>query len=172
MQLRQDSSASSSTGFCRSIHASSFCIETESLPRQLRERNVDLVINRMPGAFAEDDFDPEFLYHDTIVVVAGANSPWTRRRKVQPADLVNEPWVFAKPEGPLWSYILKAFQMSGLKPPHTAVTTNSYHARFSLLPTGRFLSVRSSLDFGLQGKQPLIRALPIEWPMTRAPIAM
>jgi len=149
-----------------------FCIETESLPRQLRERNVDLVINRMPGAFAEDDFDPEFLYHDTIVVVAGANSPWTRRRKVQPADLVNEPWVFAKPEGPLWSYILKAFQMSGLKPPHTAVTTNSYHARFSLLATGRFLSVRSSLDFGFQGKQPLIRALPIELPMTRAPIAI
>src|SRR5262245_42011625 len=149
-----------------------FHIETESLPRQLRERNVDLVINRMPGAFGQDEFDAEFLYHDAIAVVAGANSLWTRRRKVQPADLVNEPWVFAKPEGPLWSYVLKAFQMSGLKAPRVAVTTNSYLARFSLLATGRFLSVRSSLALAFQDEQRLIRALPIELPMTRGPVAI
>jgi DNA-binding transcriptional LysR family regulator len=149
-----------------------FCIETESLSRQLRERNVELVINRMPGLFAEADFDAGILYNDTIVVVAGANSPWTRRRKVHLADLVNEPWVFAKPEGPLWSYVTKAFQAAGLKPPRVAVTTNSYHARFSLLATGRFLSVRANLALKFQGKQPLIKALPIELPMTRAPIAI
>src|SRR3954469_8149583 len=39
-----------------------FCIETEALPRQLRERTIDLVINRMPGPFAEDDFAAETLY--------------------------------------------------------------------------------------------------------------
>jgi DNA-binding transcriptional LysR family regulator len=138
----------------------------------LRERNVELVINRVPGLFAEAYFDAEILYNDTIVVVAGANSPWTRHRKVHLADLVNEPWVFAKPEGPLWSYVTRAFQAAGLKPPRVAVTTNSYHARFSLLATGRFLSVRANLALKFQGKQPLIKALPIELPMTQAPIAI
>lgn len=147
-----------------------FSIETEALPRQLRERTVDLVINRMPGPYAEEDFAAETLYHDTIVVVAGTNNPWTRRRKVQLADLVNEPWVLAKRDGPLWSYVERAFQTGGLKPPRVTVTTNSYHARFSLLATGRFLSVRSNLVF--QGRQPPVKALPIELPMTRAPVAI
>lgn len=150
-----------------------FCIETESpLYRQLRERNVELVINRMSGPMADEDLDAEILYHDTIVVVAAANSPWTRRRNVRLADLVNEPWVLAKPDAPTWSSLMKAFQASGLKPPRVAVTTGSYHARFSLLATGRFLSVRANLALKFQGKQPLIKALPIELPMTRAPIAI
>jgi DNA-binding transcriptional LysR family regulator len=149
-----------------------FCIETESLNRQLRERNVELVINRMSGPTAEEDFDAEILYHDTIVVVAGANSPWTRRRKVQLADLVDEHWVLAKPDGPLWSYLIKAFQACDLKPPRVAVTTNSYHVRFSLLATGRFLSVRANLAVPFQGRQPLLKALPIELPITLAPVAI
>src|SRR5262245_38780038 len=149
-----------------------FSIETESLYRQLRERNVELVVNRMPGPLAEEDFDAEILYHDTIVVVAGANNPWTRRRNVQLADLVNEPWVLAKPDAPTWSPLMKAFQASGLKPPRVAVTTSSYHARFSLLTTGRFLSVRANLALKFQGKQPQIKPLPIELPMTLAPIAI
>jgi DNA-binding transcriptional LysR family regulator len=149
-----------------------FYIETESPVRQLRERNVELIINRMPGPVAEEDFKAEVLYHDTIVVVAGANSPWTRRRKVQLADLVNEPWVLSKPDGPLWTFVIKAFQANGLKPPRVAVTTGSYHVRFSFLATGRFLSVRANLALKLQGEQPLIKALPIELPMTLGPIAI
>src|SRR5262245_11672643 len=133
-----------------------FCIETGSLDRQLRERNVELIINRISGQTVAEDFDAEILYHDTIVVVAGANSPWTRRRKVQLADLVDEPWVLAKPDGPTWSKLINALQASGLKPPHVAVSTGSYHARFSFLATGRFLSVRPSLALKFQGKQPLI----------------
>ena len=121
---------------------------------------------------ADKDLDVETLYHDTIVVVAGANSPWVRRRTIQLADLVNEPWVFAKPDGPLWSFIIGAFQASGLKPPRATVTTDSYHARFSLLATGRFISVRTKQALKFQARQPLIRALPVELPMTRSPVAI
>ncbi len=149
-----------------------FYIETESLARHLRERDIEIAINRMPEPSADEDFDVEILYEDSIVVVAGVNSPWVRRRKVELAELVNEHWVFAKPDGPLWSHITKAFQASGLKPPRAAVTTGSYHARFSLLATGRFLSVRTTLALKFQGREPLIRALPIELPMTRAPLAI
>ena len=150
----------------------SFYIETESLARHLRERSIELAINRAPEINADEDFDAETLYHDTIVVVAGANSPWVRRRKIRLEDLVNEPWVFAKPDGPLWSYVARAFQASGLKPPRATVTTGSYHARFSLLATGRFLSVRTKQALKFQGSQPLIRALPVELPMTRSPVAI
>jgi DNA-binding transcriptional LysR family regulator len=138
----------------------------------LRERNVELVINRLPEPALAEDFDADILYRDTIVVVAGANNPWTQRRKIKLADLVDEPWVLAKPDGPLWSHLIAAFRDEGLKPPRVAVTTNSYHARFSFLATGRFLSVRDHLALKFQDRRPLIKALPIELPMTQAPIAI
>ena len=151
-----------------------FCIETDlsSLYGHLRERNVELVINRLLGPITKEDFNTEILYHDTLVVVAGANNPWTRRRKVQLADLVNEPWVLGKPDGPLWLHVMNAFQACGLEPPRVAVTTGSDHARFSLLTTGRFFSVRAKVALKFQGKQPPLKALPIELPMTLAPIAI
>jgi DNA-binding transcriptional LysR family regulator len=145
--------------YWRAIRACRSGSKTESLPRHLHERTVDLVINRMPGAFVVKQFDAETLYHDTISVVVGAGSPWAKRGKVQLADLVNDPWVLAKPEGPLWSYVKSAFEAEGLKPPPVAVTTNSYHARFSFLESGRFISVRASQALKLQGKYPRIKAL-------------
>lgn len=147
-----------------------FHIETESLDRQLRERNIEIVINRMPGA--EEDFDAEILYHDSLVIVAGANSPWIRRRNVQLAELVNEPWVLPKSDNAMWSHLIKAFHAGGLKPPRVVVTTASYHMRFSLLATGRFLSVRPSLALKFQAKQAPLKALPIALPMTLGPIAI
>lgn len=149
-----------------------FCIETGSLDRQLRERNVELIINRISGQTVAEDFDAEILYRDTIVVVAGVNSPWTRRRKVQLADLVDEPWVLAKPDGPLWPSLIRAFQAGGLKSPRVAVTTNSYHTRYSLLATGRFLSVRAERALKFQFGQSPVKALPIELPTTLAPVAI
>ncbi len=147
-------------------------IETTSLYRELRERNIELIVNRMPALLAEEDFDAEILYHDTIVVVVGTNNPWTRRRKVQLADLVNESWAMPKSESPLWPPLISAFHDSGLEPPQATVTVNSFHVRMSLLATGRFLSVRPGSALRFQGKPPLLKALPVELPTNQEPVAI
>src|SRR5262245_45607871 len=66
-----------------------FYIETDSPIQHLRERNVELAINRLPESIAGEDFNAEILYQDAIVIVSGTNSPWARRRKVQLAELVD-----------------------------------------------------------------------------------
>ncbi len=147
-------------------------IETTSLYRELRERNIELVINRMPGPAAEEDFDAEILYHDSVVIVAAANSPWALRRKVQLADLVNESWVMPKSDSPLWPALIEAFHASGLKPPRAAVTVSSFHVRISFLATGRFLSVRPGSTLRFQGGAPLLKALPVELPSNQEPVAI
>jgi len=147
-------------------------IETTSLYRELRERNVELVINRMPGPVAEEDFDAEILYHDSVVIVAAANNPWALRRKVQLADLVNESWVMPQSDSPLWPALIKAFHASGLKPPRAAVTVSSFHVRISFLATGRFLSVRPESTLRFQGRAPLLKALPVELPSNQEPVAI
>jgi DNA-binding transcriptional LysR family regulator len=150
----------------------SFHIETESLYRELRERNIEFVIDRMPGPIAKEDFDAEILYDDPLVVVAAANNPWTRRRKVQLADLMNEPWVMPKADSSLWLSLVEAFDANGLTPPRATVTTSSSHVRSSCLNTGRFLSVRPRSVLRFQGNQPSLKELPVKLLATHRPIAI
>src|SRR5262249_12877284 len=48
---------------------------TESLLRELTERNVDLLITRRFGSIADDRFDYEFLFADGYSVAAGSGNP-------------------------------------------------------------------------------------------------
>src|SRR5215475_1471741 len=57
----------------------------------LRERKLDLAIGRTSFASGEDLVsDP--LFEDRMYVVAGMNNRWSRRRKIDLAALVDEPW--------------------------------------------------------------------------------
>src|SRR5262245_36176419 len=66
--------------------------DTEAMGRELNERNVDLLIGRRFGPLPEEQWDFEYLYDNPYVVVAGANNPWVRRRRIELAELLNEPW--------------------------------------------------------------------------------
>jgi len=57
----------------------------EILHRELNERNLDLVITR-GGLFKDEQFGVEILYDDSFVVLAGVQSPWARRRRIELAD--------------------------------------------------------------------------------------
>ena len=61
--------------------------------RDLRERNIDLLIGRIPTPFAEDDLAADIVYDDQVVVVAGRQSKWARSRKAQARRSRGEPWI-------------------------------------------------------------------------------
>jgi DNA-binding transcriptional LysR family regulator len=91
----------------------------EALHRELRDRNVDLLVERRYGPVADDRLEIELLFEDSFVVAAGAQNPWVRRRKIALADLVDEPWVLPPQESVTGSIAIEAFRASGLgTPPH------------------------------------------------------
>src|SRR5262245_55090554 len=53
----------------------------------LRERKLDFVVGRVPSSVFGDDLISEFLFDDRLHVVAGANSPWSRRRRIDLGEL-------------------------------------------------------------------------------------
>jgi len=61
--------------------------------RALAERKIDLLIARIFAPVDEEHMQAEVLYEVRDVVAAAAQNPWTRRRRVKLADLVNVPWV-------------------------------------------------------------------------------
>jgi DNA-binding transcriptional LysR family regulator len=127
----------------------------------LRERRVDLALARIPRSFAEGDFDVEFLFDDPHRVVAGARSPWARRRKITLAELVNEPWIFASNQV-IRELITEAFKARGLEVPQERVSASSILLRNHLLATGRFLTVLPDSVLRYNAKQWSLKALPID----------
>jgi len=129
--------------------------------RELRERRVDLVLARVSRSPGEDDLDVEILFDDPHRVVAGARSPWARRRRIALADLVNEPWIFPSNEL-IRELITEAFRARGLEVPQERVSASSILLRNHLLATGRFLTVLPDSVLRYNAKLWSLKALPID----------
>jgi DNA-binding transcriptional LysR family regulator len=143
-----------------------------TLRRHLGERAVEIVLTRMFDRRVEENLNAEILYEDSLVVVAGTESRWARRRRTALADLVNERWVLYPPDSLLGLTVIKAFQDSGLEPPRAAVTTLSLSTRTSLLATGHFLSMLPAGALKFSARNAGIRALSIDLPTTKQPIGL
>src|SRR5262249_42714741 len=63
--------------------------------RDLRERKLELVIARSMPRDRDPDLRAEILFHEQLLVVGGANSKWTRRRRVELRQLADEPWILS-----------------------------------------------------------------------------
>ncbi len=145
--------------------------DTGGLYPQLAERNIELVMSRIPGPVA-DEYSAEILFHDTLVVAVGASSPLTRRRKIALADLLGEPWFLFPADSYFGTLQAGAFRAYGLAPPRATVWTASPSLRSELLATGRFLTVLTGFSLRLPRRRLTLAALPVELSKTRMPIAI
>jgi DNA-binding transcriptional LysR family regulator len=141
----------------------------ETLHRELRERNVDLLIARRFGPIADERLDFEFLFDDSYVVAAGVHHPCVRRRKLELAELLSEAWVLPPPGSVIASVVLEAFRARGLDYPRTVVVTESSEVRTSLLATGRFVTIFPAFALRFSARSLEIKALRVELPMARLP---
>jgi len=120
----------------------------------LRDRTLDLVLGRMllpqPDDHVVDDLNVEVLFDDPLVVVASRHSRWARRRKVELAELVDEPWVLPLPNSGSYANVAEAFKAKGLEAPKASLVSNTMGLRTKLLAGGRFITVvwRSVLRHG------------------------
>ena len=142
-----------------------------ALYRELRERNVELVVSGMTP-LSEEHVVAERLFDDQLVVVAGAGNIWTRRRRVKLAELVNEPWTLPPPEAPPGALAVEAFRASGLQPPQNSIITKSVSLRIKLLETGRFLTFLQRFAFASANSNRSLKALALELPTTRRTFAI
>ena len=144
----------------------------ETVHRDLHERNLDLLITRRVGPIADERLSFEFLFDDSLVVVAGTQHPLARRRKISLAQLADESWVLPPPDNVLGSAVMESFRAGGLDYPRATVVTVSPEARMSLVATGRFLTIFPASALRFSTKQAEIMVLPIELPMARVPIGI
>jgi DNA-binding transcriptional LysR family regulator len=151
-------------------------IDTPTLEfRELAERKLDLVLARLATPDPKNlpaDYDAEILFDDRFCIVAGKNSPWAHRRKIDMAELANEHWIITPPGSPGTTWIADGFRACGAKFPQQCVTTYSAHIRNNLLATGRFVGTMPQSAFDLAAERFGLKILPLKLQVPPWPIAV
>ncbi len=135
--------------------------------RELYDRNVDLVVNRIPADFSHEDLKIDPVIADQHFVVVGAQSRLARRRNVGLRDLANEKWIFP-PNPVVRAVVQQAFESEGLLAPSASVAADSVLVRVHLIATGRFVSVLPASVLRSVVAQMSFKVLPIKF-KTKAP---
>jgi DNA-binding transcriptional LysR family regulator len=146
--------------------------ESGAIYRALEERKVDLAVLRLFKPLAEPHLSTEILYDDPHVVAAGAQNPWTGRRAIRLADLIDQPWVLPPLDSLTGMIVLESFRASGLEAPSAAIVTDSTPARRTLLASGRFVSIIPASLLKPSAGKAALKALPIRLPTASRPIGI
>jgi DNA-binding transcriptional LysR family regulator len=147
---------------------------TPEIPR-LRDRSLDLVLARMrplSEVHFADDLNVEILFNEELVIVAGAKSPWSRRRKIDLADLANECWILTSSDN--WAYVMvaDAFRARGLEMPDITLKTLSIHLRTHLLASGRFVTALPRSVLRLYAEPLSLKTLNVGLPIRPWPVGL
>jgi DNA-binding transcriptional LysR family regulator len=114
-----------------------------------------------------DDLNIEFLFDDQLVIAAGAKSKWAvRRRKIDLAELVDEPWIMQGPQ--TWNYrnLAEACRTRGIAMPRASLVTLSMSVILHFLADGQFITSmpRSVARFSS------LKVLPVDLPARPWPV--
>jgi DNA-binding transcriptional LysR family regulator len=149
-------------------------IDLRTYPPKVRELGFDVVLTRLQGPGEEsdpfNDLNVDVLFNDQLVVVAGEHSQWARRRKLDVADLVDEPWILSGPGR--WNYrvVAEAFRASGSRMPELHLKTLSVHLRANLLSTGKFITTFPESVAGFYARRFGLKILPVDLPRHPWPV--
>jgi DNA-binding transcriptional LysR family regulator len=130
--------------------------------RLLRDRNVDFLLGAIANPLTEEDLDVEVLYDDRPFIVCGRQNRWASRRKVDLAELVDEPWLLPL-ESIFSSVLAEAFQSKGLDVPKMGVRSYSVYQRLSLIATARFIASLPGSVLRFNADQFTLKVLPVDF---------
>jgi DNA-binding transcriptional LysR family regulator len=141
----------------------------------LRERKYDVVFARtnipVPESFVADDLNVEFLFDDPFVLAAGLHTRWARRREIDLAELIDEPWIMQGPDTWNYAFLTSACQARGLGMPKTCLVTTSEPLRTELLSTGSYITVLANSWVHMNARRYAFKALPVDLPVGLWPVA-
>jgi len=142
----------------------------------LHDRTLDLAIVRSPVPLAVhsqgEQLQAECLFDDPLIVAAGTRNRWTRHRRIDLADLIDEPWILTPPGAAIYNHVIEAFRARGLPPPSVIMGTQLAGLRGDMLASGRYIAPLPRSIFNLYAKQFPLKALAVDLPVRPWPVAL
>lgn len=141
-----------------------------SLLNELRNRKVELAIGTMAAdLLVGDDLQVEPLFDEPYIVVAGIQNRWSRRRSIDLAELIDEPWSLPQPDSAAGQRVAQIFRLCGLAMPRASVICSSVSMHNSLVVRGSYLAMSPGHVLAFSPKRPPIKILPVKIPALSAP---
>jgi len=144
--------------------------DLRALYQELEARRIDVGVSRLYGPPSEE-YSAEVLIEDPLVVVTGPNNPMVRRRKIEIAELLDQPWALQPSDNNFGAFAMDAFRVLGLAPPRITVATTSHSLRAELLAAG-YLTMAPRFWVLLPRPNPSLKVLPVAFPHTRHKVAI
>jgi DNA-binding transcriptional LysR family regulator len=138
----------------------------------LRQRRIEFGFAANTGRASEEEFNFDTLYEEPLVIVAGLENPWARRRKIRLGELLNEPWTWPAAGTVFDSLVTEAFRANRIDPPRATIYADAYSLRIRLAATGRFLAIVPASIMRFPGMPASMKVLPVELPTTRRQIGI
>jgi DNA-binding transcriptional LysR family regulator len=138
----------------------------------LRNREFDVVVARRPPWTSDDripdDLNLEVLLDDPLIIAAGLDNPWARRRKIDLAELIEEPWILPPPGSWNHARLSEACQVRGVAMPTVRLSGYSMHLANHFVAHGPYLTAhpRSTAQFFS------LKALPVKLPHRPWPVVI
>src|ERR1700723_2194287 len=130
----------------------------------LRERSIDigmfLLVKPHDEKLFADDLNGEVLFLEQIVIIAERQSRWARRRKIDIAELVDEPWVLTESDTLSYARLAEAFAARGAGVPKRILQTLSSHLRVNLASSGSHITTLPNTTLRVYGDRFGLKAVP------------
>ena len=91
----------------------------------LARGELDIVLGRIGNSNLAEGLVEELLYHDSMVVLAGARHPLARKKKVSNADLLAARWILPHQDAEPWKDTEMMFHSFGMPVPIAAIESDS-----------------------------------------------
>ena len=145
-------------------------VSGRSLLNELQNRNVELVIGTMAAdLIVRGDMQFEPLFDEPYIVVAGVQNKWSRRRIIDLAELIDEPWSLPQPDSAAGQRVAEIFRLRGLPMPRARVICSSVTMHNALVMRGPYLAMSAGHVFAFNPKRLPIKILPVRIPALPAP---
>ena len=139
----------------------------------LREREHDLILARIARPLVdEEELDVEILFQDRLIIAADMRSEWSRRRKIDPAELIDASWILTAPHTSVYLSVAEAFRERGLAMPKISLMALSGHLRMSLLSRGPFVTALPSSLLRFNAAKFGLKVLPVDLQIHGYPVAI
>ena len=138
---------------------------TEPLLDQLVEGDLDCVVGAIPAAdYTRRGVVHEALYSINDIVVARAQHPLLKRKRLRLKDLQGYTWLVARRRSNDWTVIRDAFLAEDLDPPQRLIRTDAIMVGTQLMLEDNFLFMVSPTFVNEGSSKSLLRRVPVSRP--------
>ncbi len=115
---------------------------TTTLIGELRARNLDIVLGRLPAsADREGDLEYKSLFDEKLALVAAPDHPIARRKNVSLSSILHETWVLPLRNSMLFRVIAETLSRNGLSLPAVRAQVESPRIMFELVATANMIAL-------------------------------